>query len=317
MNPYTNFDLRPRCADHEEMHFPAIAPMAGPTRTQKDSRKPLPYNTPPSGRNTSSFSSLSSSSIQSLASFSSELEYNSDREHLTRSRRRTPVYAGAHNDPERHQSFYEDNQVVSEPRICAELSTNTSLRKADSGAGQNTESEKRRGPPAMVFVDDSDDDLLIPKPPGEVGRPNRGGYSLYPVLGWPKKKYDKVKDFINDMFEQHMNCELPMTAQRRADVKKVQIEAVAKFEFLKEYSGLWVVDDFIRNHLKYQKSVLKKEKLEKIAADARPATPIAAAGASTTSTSTTQTSTTTALDPTLTPDPNSCSSSGHRRGNRK
>ncbi|GAW06729.1 hypothetical protein LENED_008673 [Lentinula edodes] len=105
----------------------------------------------------------------------------------------------------------------------------------------------------MVFVDDSDDDLLIPKPPGEVGRPNRGGYSLYPVLGWPKKKYDKVKDFINDMVEQHMNCELPMTAQRRADVKKVQIEAVAKFGFLKEYSGLWVVDDFIRNHLKYQK----------------------------------------------------------------
>ncbi|KAJ3897935.1 hypothetical protein F5879DRAFT_927453 [Lentinula edodes] len=169
----------------------------------------------------------------------------------------------------------------------------------------------------MVFVDNSDDDLLIPKPPGEVGRPNRGGYSLYPVLGWPKKKYDKVKDFINNMVEQHMNCELPMTAQRRADVKKVQIEAVAKFEFLKEYSGLWVVDDFIRNHLKYQKSVLKKEKLEKIAADARPATSVAAAGASTTSTSTTQTSTTTALDPTLTPDSNSRSSLGRRRGNRK
>ncbi|GAW07259.1 hypothetical protein LENED_009237 [Lentinula edodes] len=117
---------------------------------------------------------------------------------------------------------------------------------------QSTKPGRKHGPPALVFEDDSDDDL-IPKPP---------------VLGWPKKKYDKVKNFINDLVEKHLDCGLPMSEQAREDLKK----ATEKFVFLKEYSGLWVTNDFIRNHLKYQKTVIRKEKLEKIAADAeRPA----------------------------------------------
>ncbi|KAJ3806469.1 hypothetical protein EV368DRAFT_68894 [Lentinula lateritia] len=134
----------------------------------------------------------------------------------------------------------------------------------------STEPEKKRNPPAMVFEDDSDDDFLIPKPPGEVGRPGRGGYSLFEVLSWPRKKYDKVKKFINNLVEDHLNCDLPMSEQGAANVKKVRQLAVEKYIFLKEYSGLWAVDDFIRNHLKYQKAVLRKERLEKIAAEARP-----------------------------------------------
>ncbi|KAJ3845629.1 hypothetical protein EV368DRAFT_70549, partial [Lentinula lateritia] len=119
-----------------------------------------------------------------------------------------------------------------------------------------------RGPPALVFENDSDDDFLIPKPPGEVGRPGCGGYSLFEVLSWPRKKYDKVKKFINNLVEDHLDCDVPMSEQSAANVRKVWQQ--------KEYSGLWAVDDFIRNHLKYQKSVLKKERLEKIAADAHP-----------------------------------------------
>ncbi|KAJ3873850.1 hypothetical protein F5051DRAFT_431848 [Lentinula edodes] len=134
----------------------------------------------------------------------------------------------------------------------------------------STEPEKKRNPPAMVFEDNSDDDFLIPKPPGEVGRPGRGGYSLFEVLSWPRKKYDKVKKFMNNLVEDHLNCDLPMSEQGAANVKKVRQLAVEKYIFLKEYSGLWAVDDFIRNHLKYQKAVLRKERLEKIAAEARP-----------------------------------------------
>ncbi|KAJ3891175.1 hypothetical protein GG344DRAFT_77160 [Lentinula edodes] len=33
----------------------------------------------------------------------------------------------------------------------------------------------------------------IPKPPGEVGRPGRGGYNLRKTLGWSKQDYDDVK----------------------------------------------------------------------------------------------------------------------------
>ncbi|KAJ3913321.1 hypothetical protein F5877DRAFT_12417, partial [Lentinula edodes] len=97
-----------------------------------------------------------------------------------------------------------------------------------------------------------------------------GGYSLFEVLSWPRKKYDKVKKFINNLVEDHLNCDLPMSEQGAANVKKVrqlvraivfrhksilsQSQAVEKYIFLKEYSGLWAVDDFIRNHLKYQKA---------------------------------------------------------------
>ena len=42
---------------------------------------------------------------------------------------------------------------------------------------------------------DSDDDnnLLIPKPEGEVGRPGRGGYNLENTLAWEGKDYRKMK----------------------------------------------------------------------------------------------------------------------------
>lgn len=43
------------------------------------------------------------------------------------------------------------------------------------------------------FDTDSENDGLIPKPPGEVGRPSRGGYTLKKVLDWPEKDYLRIK----------------------------------------------------------------------------------------------------------------------------
>ena len=53
---------------------------------------------------------------------------------------------------------------------------------------------------------ESDNDLLIPKPKGEAGRPGRGGYNLENTLVWEGKDYQKMKvistcyllDLIND-----------------------------------------------------------------------------------------------------------------------
>ncbi|GAW07327.1 hypothetical protein LENED_009309 [Lentinula edodes] len=301
MDPYRNFDLRPLCADHKEMlpppvvaaaadHTP-VAPSSGPARTPRDILRVSPYNSPspePLQRrpHTAALPSSSSSSIESL---SSELEYDSDRERITRLRHAPRVshpYSGNHGVPvdrilcsaksptaDNATQGVDDNQAKGESR-------------SRKGVAFSTEPTRRRSPPALVFEDDSDDDFLIPKPPGEVGRPGRGGYSLFEVLGWPKKKYDKVKKFINGVVEDHLDCELPMSEQSAANVKRVrqqvrimttveiyltQGQAVEKYTFLKEYSGLWAIDDFIRNHLKYQKSVLRKEKLEKMVAEARPA----------------------------------------------
>ncbi|KAJ3859370.1 hypothetical protein EV359DRAFT_68216 [Lentinula novae-zelandiae] len=151
-----------------------------------------------------------------------------------------------------------------------QASTSTTEETQSHNTVTLSEPAPPRGPPTLVFENDSDNDFLILKPPGEVGRPGRGGYSLFEVLLWPRKKYNKVKKFINNLVKDHLDCDVPMSEQLAANVRKVRQQAVEKYIFLKEYSGLWAVDDFIRNHLKYQKSVLRKERLEKIAADACP-----------------------------------------------
>ncbi|KAJ3715650.1 hypothetical protein C8R42DRAFT_725464 [Lentinula raphanica] len=280
MNIYTNFDLRPLCSDHEEMRFDAasLSPSSGPQRTPRVSYRASP--SPPRNQQTSPAVVSHTTSLRSLPSFSSEFEYDSshERAHLARFLSHQPS-AEYDSDNERsapttrHQS--NGINLVGRPSAPVDSIPLHTSGNAQVTGGKSTSSQspkRERGPPPLVFEEDSDDDLLIPKPPGEVGRPNRGGYSLYPVLGWPKKKYDKVKLFINELVEKHLDCTAPMSDQALESVKKVRIQAVEKFDFLKEYRGLWVIDDFIRNHLKYRKTVLKKERLEKIAAEARPAT---------------------------------------------
>ncbi|KAJ3753452.1 hypothetical protein EV360DRAFT_74507 [Lentinula raphanica] len=255
MNIYTNFDLRPLCSDHEEMRLPSLAadaavvlPSSGPQCTQKETHRVSP--SPPRNPQTSPAVFLRTSSLRSFPSFSSEFEYNSSRErgHLARFLPHQP-------SPE-----YDSDSDRSTPTTHSRLNGTPTLSKPsshldnDSLQATSAVSPKReRGPPALVFEQDSDDDdLLIPKPPGEVGRLNRGGYSLFPVLGWPKKKYDKVKLFINDLVEKHLDCTAPMSDQPLESVKKVRAQesqAVEKFIFLKDYRGLWVVDDFIQREI--------------------------------------------------------------------
>ncbi|KAJ3831653.1 hypothetical protein F5878DRAFT_549272 [Lentinula raphanica] len=90
---------------------------------------------------------------------------------------------------------------------------------------------------SVVGSDDEDD--LIPKPPGEVGRPNRGGYNLCDALGWPKDEYKvvqvrqsllssntclnlTVQKFINKAVENHLVCDSPMKQQSLLSLKKVR-----------------------------------------------------------------------------------------------
>ncbi|KAJ3768791.1 hypothetical protein FB446DRAFT_791987 [Lentinula raphanica] len=283
MNPYTNFDLRPLCSDHEEMRLPSqidtdgVAPSSGPQRTQKKSYRASP--SPPRDRHFSPTLPPRTTSLRSLASFTSEFEYDSshERSRSTRFRSHRPLLEY---DSDCSTQTSQNQLNGTKPRSQTSAHFDDDLRPSGNtqvtggrSTSVDTPQKRERGPPALVFERDSDDDdLLIPKPPGEVGRPNRGGYSLFPVLGWPKKKYDKVKLFINDLVEKHLDCTAPMSDQPLESVKKVRVQAVEKFVFLKDYRRLWVVDDFIRNHLKYRKTVIKKETLEKIAAEARPAT---------------------------------------------
>ncbi|KAJ3970633.1 hypothetical protein EV361DRAFT_993738 [Lentinula raphanica] len=121
--------------------------------------------------------------------------------------------------------------------------------------------------------DDDDDesvhDSKIAKPPGEVGRPGRGGYNLRTELRWSVERFNKVKKYINGLVEQKLDCLQPLSKQTFAAVEEVRSMAVDKFIFLNDYHDNWAVDDFIRCHLKYRKQALQKIALGKEAADAK------------------------------------------------
>lgn len=237
MNPYRNFDHRPLCADHREIYISSntlnptdhvvIAPSTGPTRTQRTSSRASPYSSPspePQTRRSPEPQtrrhpkpSLPLPLFSSIESLSSELEYDSDRERLARSR------------STRRVSFVydSDHSASNTPPISKDVSSSVTAHSSHSSlnesapkvAGGEVRSRKvvvnsteptlarKHGPPALVFEDDSDDDFLIPKPLGEVGRPGRGGYSLFEVLSWPRRKYDKVKvrnlDLLNIWHSSH------------------------------------------------------------------------------------------------------------------
>ncbi|KAF9072146.1 hypothetical protein BDP27DRAFT_1418288 [Rhodocollybia butyracea] len=116
---------------------------------------------------------------------------------------------------------------------------------------------------------DSNIDNKVPKPPGEVGRPGRGGYNLRVQLQWTDEKYDKIKAFINKLVNDKLDCTISITQQIATKLEAVQAQAISKYPLLDEYRDHWVLNDFIKNRLKVCKAALHKEELEKVAAEAQ------------------------------------------------
>ncbi|KAF8997671.1 hypothetical protein BDZ89DRAFT_1148437 [Hymenopellis radicata] len=99
----------------------------------------------------------------------------------------------------------------------------------------------------------------IPKPVGEVGRPKRGGYNLEKTLDWPASLFSDVKREIKVLVYEKMDCRTGFAHQPQSKIEYVHEEALALYPWLDRYEKLWVVDDFIRGHLKYRKSALQRE----------------------------------------------------------
>ncbi|KAJ3900215.1 hypothetical protein F5879DRAFT_925614 [Lentinula edodes] len=102
--------------------------------------------------------------------------------------------------------------------------------------------------PDVPSAEDIDD--KIPKPLGEVGQSSRGGYNLRIKLEWTDDRFNKVQEFINGIVEEKLDCSYPFHAQALVKIKEVQKMALQEYPFLNEYHSNWVVDDFIKYHLK-------------------------------------------------------------------
>ncbi|THU94034.1 hypothetical protein K435DRAFT_860943 [Dendrothele bispora CBS 962.96] len=101
----------------------------------------------------------------------------------------------------------------------------------------------------------------VPKPQGEMGRPNRGGYNLQAALNWDDEKYSEVKKYINSLVVQHLDCEIPFTHQPLQDLQIVRSQAKKRYPELRRYINQWATDDFIRSKIKIKKIALNKHSL--------------------------------------------------------
>ncbi|KAL0567855.1 hypothetical protein V5O48_014137 [Marasmius crinis-equi] len=101
----------------------------------------------------------------------------------------------------------------------------------------------------------------IRKPPGEVGRPNGGGYTLKTALGWSNEKYNAVRLFISKLVPEHLDCNKPLGEQPLADLRKIRQITIEKYPWIdEEYDNVWPIDDFVFNCLKYQKQQIRNQR---------------------------------------------------------
>ncbi|KAK7017886.1 hypothetical protein VNI00_018529 [Paramarasmius palmivorus] len=117
--------------------------------------------------------------------------------------------------------------------------------------------------------DDGDARPKIYKPAGEAGRPNNGGYNLRKVLKWSDDKFRKVSALVKKHTLKTLNCEHPFSVQPPDRVRAIREKCLQKYPDLNQYHLYWPIDDLIRNHLKYQKTVLKKQRQERMCAEAQ------------------------------------------------
>lgn len=92
--------------------------------------------------------------------------------------------------PDRHQRdrIRYDGPSSSSQSVPAKNPVATTKRKLspESSSGSVSDMSQYSGY-------ESDADGLIPKPPGEVGRPGRGGYNLKDILDWKENDYRRCK----------------------------------------------------------------------------------------------------------------------------
>jgi hypothetical protein len=97
--------------------------------------------------------------------------------------------------PDRARSSSPYSRSSSRPAIIS-LVQDTSESDCRSGRGrsgsplteESSDTDSSRGGTPFIVEHE-----VIPKPPGEVARPKRGGYNLEKAVKWPKSKFERLR----------------------------------------------------------------------------------------------------------------------------
>ncbi|PBK90452.1 hypothetical protein ARMGADRAFT_1082717 [Armillaria gallica] len=98
---------------------------------------------------------------------------------------------------------------------------------------------------------DNEDVKIIPKPPGEPGRPKSGGYNLEKALGWPDAIYQQVIKHVHHEAHQRLETRKSFKNQSVEEIQAICGTAMNKHSILQVYENAWPVCDMLKLRLKY------------------------------------------------------------------
>ncbi|KJA14388.1 hypothetical protein HYPSUDRAFT_208735 [Hypholoma sublateritium FD-334 SS-4] len=105
--------------------------------------------------------------------------------------------------------------------------------------------------------------FLIPKPPGEAGRANSGGYNLQEKLGWDEKRFKEFTTYINETSEKLLVPNLCFSKQEPKALEKVFRMTAKEFKIEDAYEKDWLIREAYKLHLKYTLEYAKKKVVRK------------------------------------------------------
>ncbi|KAF9470814.1 hypothetical protein BDN70DRAFT_939410 [Pholiota conissans] len=97
---------------------------------------------------------------------------------------------------------------------------------------------------------------MIPKPSGEAGRRNSGGYNLQKALHWGER-------YINEQVSKKLNPTMCYSKQDKDKLDEVVEAAARKLDIHRLYAKDWPIRDALKLQLKYTSDNEKKRALKK------------------------------------------------------
>ncbi|KAH9910518.1 uncharacterized protein BXZ73DRAFT_108834 [Epithele typhae] len=99
-----------------------------------------------------------------------------------------------------------------------------SLSPQDSLSEPEPSSEQELAPGVFSLDQPKDaqlEEVVIPKPPGEAGRPGHGGYTLATTLGWVSGRFESFRDIVHELVDEHLDLSKSYQSQRLSSLSLV------------------------------------------------------------------------------------------------
>ncbi|KAG9223514.1 hypothetical protein PLEOSDRAFT_1101235 [Pleurotus ostreatus PC15] len=106
--------------------------------------------------------------------------------------------------------------------------------------------------------------LIMEKPPGEAGRPGRGGYTLEKTLDWDPKTMNTVKEFVHALCDEKLDITRSFNNQPPVAKKELIADVSARFpNIFRRYRDGWPISDLVIAYLKYTSAQARKAMRER------------------------------------------------------